>query len=80
MLFDKLSPSADFISKIQSDLLILMKNVLYTTHECNKILKLLKKIDNNTSLQKQVDEYFDETSHQTDSEEHGSNNRNNPDN
>ncbi len=71
MLFDKLSPSADFISKIQSDLLILMKNVLYTTHECDKILKLLKKIDANTSLQKQVDEYFekDETSPQTESDE-----------
>ncbi len=60
MLFDKLSPPADFISKIQSQLDILMKNVLYCTHELDKIKKIVNKIDTNTSLQKQVDDYFED--------------------
>ncbi len=47
------------------------KNTLYLTHEVDKILKIVKSLDDNMHLQKQVDEYFDETSHQTDSTEHG---------
>ncbi len=35
-----------------------------------QILFLLNKILVDSRLQKQVDDYFDETSHQTDSEEH----------
>ncbi len=48
---------------------ILMKNVLYITHECDKILKIVKQLETSQNLQKQVDEYFDETSHQTDIED-----------
>ncbi len=76
MLFDKLSPSADFISKIQSTLEILNGNILYITHEVDKIKKIVTKLDNSIALQKQVDEYFDErgnenimTPPQTDSDE-----------
>ena len=72
MLFDKLSPTTDFISKTQSDLLILIKNVLYVTHECDKILKVVKAIHADMGTQKQVDEWFDrdQTSPQTDTDEH----------
>ncbi len=76
MLFDKLSPTTDFISKIQSDLFILNKNVLYITHECDKIKKLVNKLIIDKNLQHTVDKYFDqtelddETSPQTESDEH----------
>ncbi len=69
MLFDNLSPKTDFSSKIQLQLEILNKNVLYCTHELDKLNKRVLFILNNTRLQKQVDDYFDETSPQTDSEE-----------
>ncbi len=71
MLFDKLSPTTDFISKIQSDIVILNQNVLYITHECDKILKLLKSLSIDKDLQSTVDKYFerDETSPQTDQDE-----------
>ncbi len=67
MIFDKLSPTADFISKMQSDLKILNANVLYITHMQDKILKLVNKLVINSKLQKSVDEYFEETSPQTES-------------
>ncbi len=71
MLFDNLSPKTDFSSKIQLQLDILNKNVLYVTHECDKILKLLKSLSVDQHLQSTVDKYFerDETSPQTDSDE-----------
>ncbi len=58
MLFDNLSPKTDFSSKIQSDLHILMKNVLYITHECDKIKKLVNKLVIDKDLQLQVDKFF----------------------
>ncbi len=72
--FNRISPIADFCSKIillDRKLEILNKNVLYITHECDKILKLLKAADNSKNLQTQVDEYFgddEETSQQTEPE------------
>ncbi len=72
MIFDKLSPTADFISKIQyidKQIRVLNSNVLYITHMQDKILKLVNKLVVDRNLQKSVDEYFDETSHQTDSDE-----------
>ncbi len=68
MLFDNLSPKTDFSSKIQSQIGILMANVLYITHEVDKIKKIVTKLENSLNLQKQVDEYFEETSPQTDSD------------
>ncbi len=70
MLFDNLSPKTDFSSKITIQKLdILMSNVLYITHECDKILKVVNKLIIDKNLQQTVDKYFDETSHQTDSDE-----------
>ncbi len=53
----------------------LSKNVLYTTHQVDKILELLKTLTVDKDLQNTVDQYFEkeksdfETSHQTDLEE-----------
>ncbi len=65
--FKNISPNADFYSKLD----IVNKNLLYTTHMCDKILKILKKLETNSGLQQQVDKYFDEdeTSHQTELED-----------
>ncbi len=52
------STEADFQNKIQSDLDILMSNILYMTHEIDYIKKIVNTINNTTKLQKQVDEYF----------------------
>ncbi len=68
MKFYNLSPPADFNSKFQTQIDILMKNVLYITHEVDKIKKLVNKIDVNTSLQTQVDDYFDKTEEESFSE------------
>ncbi len=70
MLFDNLSPKTDFSSKIQLKLEIISGNILYLTHEMDKIHKLVKTLSLDKSLQRQVDEYFekDETSPQTDSD------------
>ncbi len=64
MLFDNLSPKTDFSSKITIQKLdILMSNVLYITHEVDKIKKLVAQIDNSLGVQKQVDDYFSEDTH-----------------
>ncbi len=54
--FKNISPNADFYSKLD----IVNKNILYVTHMCDKILKLLKHLDTDKDLQEQVDKYFDE--------------------
>ncbi len=71
--FKNISPNADFYSKLDNIVMrldFLQKNVLYTTHTVDKILKLIKALDSDEKLQKQVDEYFDEdeTSPQTESD------------
>jgi len=66
--FKNISPSADFYSKLDKlslQLDILQKNVLYSTHMNDKILKLLKKVMADNALQKQVDEYFEDDNHET---------------
>ncbi len=65
--FKNISPSADFYSKLA----IVNKNILYITHMCDKILKILKETSHDKDLQSTVDKYFDrdETSPQTDSDE-----------
>ncbi len=68
MKFINLSPSEDFYLKFQSDLHILMQNVLYITHEIDQIKKIVKTLEHSSGLQKQVDEYFDE--HDEDISEH----------
>ncbi len=64
------STNADF-QKFNQLLETIQKNILYTTYQTDKIIKMLKLIGLDKSLQKQVDSYYedDETSPQTDSEE-----------
>jgi len=69
MIFDKLSPTTDFISKIQSSLDILNGNVLYITHEVDKIKKVVTRIDLESHLQHQVDEYFEDRAHKDEEKE-----------
>ncbi len=54
------STEADFRNKLQSDLDILMSNVLYMTHEIDQIKKVVISIENSYKLQTQVDDYFDD--------------------
>ncbi len=61
MLFDNLSPKTDFSSKITIQKWnILLSNILYITHECDKILKIVKKLEIDRNLQHSVDEYFED--------------------
>ncbi len=69
MKFIHLSPTADFSSELQSQLTVINKNVLYCTHELDKLKKLFLEIRHDKILQKQVDDYFEETSPQTESVE-----------
>ncbi len=69
--FNRISPTADFYSKLKSldlKLEILNKNVLYSTHELDKILKILNTMVADESNQRQVDDFY-ETSPQTESVE-----------
>ncbi len=47
----------------------LNKNVLYSTRIQDSILKIVKELNTDKGLQRQVDEYFEETSPQTESVE-----------
>ncbi len=62
MKFHNLSPREDFNSKFQSDLLLINKNILYITHEVDQIKKLLTMLVNDTRLQTQVTDFYDEDS------------------
>ncbi len=62
--FKNISPSADFYSKLDKlskDLIIISGNVLYITHEIDKVKKIVTRMDLNQNLQKQVDEFFEES-------------------
>ncbi len=62
------STGAD-LQKMFSILENLQKNMVYSTYKMDAILKIEKTLETNQGTQKQVDDYFDETSHQTDSDE-----------
>ncbi len=62
------SAEAD-LQKLYQLNLTLNKNVLYVTHNVDIIIRLLKEIKHDKDLQQTVDKYFDETSHQTESDE-----------
>ncbi len=56
--FKNLSPPrADFYSKLDT----LNKNILYVTHQVDKILKLQTSMVIDNDLQNTVDKYFDES-------------------
>ncbi len=62
------STDAD-LQKMFSILENMQKNIVYITYKVDAIIKLVKSTENSANLQKQVDQWFDETSHQTDSDE-----------
>jgi len=62
------STDADF-KKMFSIIETIQKNVLYLTYRIDTLLKEVKSLTVDKGLQTQVDKYFDETSHQTDSDE-----------
>ncbi len=65
------STDAD-LQKMFSILENLQKNMVYGTYRLDAILKIVKSLEIDKGLQKQVDQYFDadmETSPQTDSDE-----------
>ncbi len=60
MKFDILSPR-DFKSKLQVNQLdIINKNILYLTHEVDKCVAMLRRMEVDNKLQSQVTEYFDD--------------------
>ncbi len=62
------STGADF-QKLYQSLEIIQKNILYLTHQVDFIRKTVVEDKHDKDLQKTVDKYFDETSHQTEPEE-----------
>ncbi len=62
------STDAD-LQKMFSILENLQSNLLYTTHRVDFAIKIIQEMKHDKDLQKTVDKYFDETSHQTDQEE-----------
>ncbi len=61
------STDADF-KKMFSIIETIQKNVLYLTYRIDSLLKEVKSLTVDKGLQSQVDEYFEETSPQTDPE------------
>ncbi len=57
------STDADLQKMFQS-IETIQKNVLYLTYRVDSLLKKVNALDTNLGLQKQVDEYFDDESHQ----------------
>ncbi len=55
------STDAD-LQKMFSILDNLQKNIVYITYKVDAIIKVVKSLDTNSNLQKQVDSYFDEDS------------------
>ncbi len=53
------SSEAD-LQKMFSILDNLQKNIVYITYKVDNIIKVVKSLETNTNLQKQVDEYFED--------------------
>ncbi len=64
------STAADLQKMFQS-IETIQKNVLYVTYRIDMLIKRYDKLEIDKGLQSQVDEYFEETSPQTDSGEQG---------
>ncbi len=62
------STDADF-KKMFSIIETIQKNVLYSTHQLDFLRKTILELVHDKDLQSTVDKYFDETSHQTESDE-----------
>ncbi len=59
------STSADLKFNIQTNIRILNQNMLYCSKQLDWLVSEIKKMNTNKNLQNQVDEYFEETSPQT---------------
>ncbi len=66
-IFKSQTPST--YKKLYQSIDTIQKNVLYLTHQVDYIRKQLDKLSHDKDLQTTVDKYFDETSHQTDTDE-----------
>ncbi len=55
------------ITIISSELNLLQKNVLYITYRIDSVLKIVKEQADDKGLQKQVDEFFEDSEHIPDS-------------
>ncbi len=66
-MFNKLKSPETLVNSTIT-LTILNKNILYLTHTMDKCLAVLKEMQHDKDLQQTVDKYFEETSHQTDSD------------
>ncbi len=61
MKFDILSPSRTLnLNSSNNKLDIINKNILYLTHEVDKCVAMLRRMEVDHNLQKQVDDYFPE--------------------
>ncbi len=69
------STTADLQKMFQS-IETIQKNVLYITYRIDMLIKRYDKLEIDKGLQTQVDQYFEETSPQTDSENNGPNSSN----
>ncbi len=56
------------LQKILQLAVTIQKNVLYITHQVDFIRRKVLEMNHDKDLQNTVDKYFDETSHQTESE------------
>ncbi len=61
------STGAD-LSKIFQYLDTESKNILYLTYQLDKVLKIVRDLENMGKMQKKIEEFYDETSHQTEQE------------
>ncbi len=66
-IFKSQTPST--YKKLYQSIDTIQKNVLYLTHQVDYIRKQLDKLSHDKDLQTTVDKYFDEMSHQTDTDE-----------
>ncbi len=62
------STEADLKFKLQTDIRILNQNMLYCSKQLDWLVTEFRKYVVNKNLQSQVDEYFEETSPQTEPE------------
>ncbi len=63
--------NASDLQKISQSIETLQKNVLYITYRMDTVMKDLKTLVADKGLQRQVDEYFEETSPQTEQDNKG---------
>ncbi len=57
--------NASDLQKISQSIETIQKNVLYLTYRTDAMLKILNQMVTDKGLQKQVDEYFDDTEDET---------------